>query len=428
MKNFIDEASIEVRSGDGGNGMIAWRRAKYEPMGGPAGGDGGRGGSVYFEATRDINTLREFRYKRKFAAENGTRGGPSSKTGAAGQDLTIKVPIGTVIWDIDDDRIIADLTEDSETVMVAEGGRGGRGNAAMASPTRRAPHFCEPGERGVRRNIKLELKLVADVGLVGMPNAGKSTLLSVMSAAKPKIADYPFSTLEPILGVAQNTRGDDYVLADIPGLIEGASRGVGLGHDFLRHIERTELIAHVVDASADDVKSHIKTIEDELTKFNPDLVKKTHIIILNKIDLIDSKQLEKLTKEVKSFRSSTKVIAISAATKKNLNELEEVLAVQVHRLRQERPSSKEQYEDEKAFDHKDTGFSISRRKKVFYVDGERLNKLVEVTDTRSPESIHHLNQILRSMGVIDSLIREKIKHGTEVRIGQLSFTYGENLF
>jgi GTP-binding protein len=428
MSKFIDEATLSVSSGNGGNGLIAWRRAKYEPMGGPAGGDGGKGGNVYIEATRNLNTLLEFRFKRKFEATHGARGGTSSRHGASGEHITIMVPLGTVIRDVADDKIIADLTEDGEKILVAEGGRGGRGNAAMASPTRRAPHFCEPGERGVTRTIKLELKLLADVGLVGMPNAGKSTVLSVMSAAKPKIADYPFSTLEPILGVVRNSSGDGYVMADIPGLIEGASAGVGLGHDFLKHIERTKLIAHIVDASDENLKSNIQTIEEELAKFNESLVQKPQIIVLNKIDLFDAQELEKLMQEIKQFRSGTNVISISAATKSNLRELEQAIASQLQKLSEEPVPIKEQYDDQKAFDHQDDGFSITRRKKVIYVDGDRLAKLAEVTDARSPESIHHFHQILRSMGVMDGLTKEKIKPGDEVIIGPLSFTFGENLF
>jgi len=427
MAKFIDEARLEVRSGDGGNGLIAWRRDKYEPMGGPAGGDGGRGGNVYMEATRNLNTLLEFRYKRKFGAKDGTRGGTSSKHGAAGEHITIMVPLGTVVRDAEDGEIIADLTDDGEKVLVAEGGRGGRGNAALASPTRRSPHFCEPGERGVTRLIKLELKLLADVGLVGMPNAGKSTILSVMSAAKPKIADYPFSTLEPILGVVRNNN-DSYVMADIPGLIEGASSGVGLGHDFLRHVERTKLIAHVVDSGSEDWKQDIKTIENELEQFSEDLVHKPRVIVLNKIDLIDPKELAKFKGEVKEFRKGSEIVAISAATKQNLADFEHAISARLSLVRQESVPTKKQYEDPKAFDHKDAGFSVFRKKKVFYVDGDRLHKLVEVTDARSPESIHHLQQILRSMGVIDALEKEKIKSGDEVVIGPITFTFGENLF
>jgi len=428
MPKFIDEATLEIRSGNGGNGMIAWRRAKYEPMGGPAGGDGGKGGNVYIEATRNLNTLLEFRFKKKFEAGNGQKGGISSRHGSAGEHITIKVPIGTVIRDLENDRIIADLTEEGEKIIVAEGGRGGRGNAAMASPTRRSPHFCDPGEKGVMRTIKLELKLLADVGLVGLPNAGKSTVLSVMSAAKPKIADYPFSTLEPILGVVSNFGGDGYVMADIPGLIEGASSGVGLGHDFLKHVERTKVIAHIVDASDENLKSNLKTIEDELEKFNESLIQKPRVIVLNKIDLIDEAEADKLVKDIKKFRSKSDVVSISAATKKNMAEFERLISQELLKVKQIPAPAKEEYIDEKAFDHSDDGFSVTRRKKRFYVDGERLAKLVEVTDARSPESIHHLQGILRSMGVMDALAQEKIKPGDEVVIGSLTFVFGENLF
>jgi len=425
---FIDQALIELRSGDGGNGLIAWRREKFEPMGGPAGGDGGRGGNVTIQATRDLNTLIEFRFKRKFAAEKGQRGGTWNKHGAQGQDMTIMVPPGTVVFDAEDGRIIADLLQDGDKVLVAEGGRGGRGNAALASPTRRAPHFCEPGERGITRKLRLELKLIADVGLIGLPNAGKSSILSVLSAAKPKIADYPFSTLQPNLGVVQNGSGSSFVMADIPGLIEGAANGVGLGHDFLRHIERTKILVHVVDIGDNDIKASIEIIEEELRRFGKSLIEKPRVIALNKIDMIEPKQIAAISKRLKKF-AGIDVIAISALAHKNLSELTHALTQLLSNVQEEKvPDIVMGPKDEKAINHGDRGFSIERYKKVFHVSGDRLERLVEVTDARSPESVHHLNQVLRSMGVIEVLLKEGVAPGDEVSIGGLDFVFGENLF
>jgi GTP-binding protein len=430
MSQFLDKALIEVRSGDGGNGMVAWRRAKYEPMGGPYGGNGGRGGSVFVESTRDLSTLIDFRFKQKFHAPNGQKGGIACRHGHAGVDVTIKVPVGTVVKDLDEKKIIADLTKPDERIMIAEGGRGGRGNAVLASPTRRAPHFCEPGEPGIARNIQLELKLIADVGLIGFPNAGKSTLLSIMSAAKPKIADYPFSTLEPILGVVRNQEGDSYVMADIPGLIAGAASGVGLGFEFLRHIERTSLLVHVVDIAAKNPELDIETIEKELLQYDPSLAQKAKIFALNKSDLLPREEIEEIEKRLKKFRPDASVVALSGATKENLPELARHIQKALKKIKEVKAQIEDvaTYVDERATDHGDGGFNVYRHKKVFYVEGGRVFKHVEVTDARSPESLHHLNNILRAMGVMDALAKEKIEPGDEVQIGTLNFTFGENLF
>jgi GTPase len=430
MAKFLDKAIVEARSGDGGNGMVAWRRAKYEPMGGPAGGNGGRGGSIFLEATENLTTLIDFKFKSKFDAPKGEKGGTSNKSGPAGKDLIIKVPLGTVVYDHEADKAIADLTHDGERVLVAEGGRGGRGNGVLASPTNRAPYFCDPGEPGVKRILRLELKLLADVGLTGFPNSGKSTLLSIMSAAKPKIADYPFSTLEPQLGVVRVSEGESYVMADIPGLIEGASQGVGLGHEFLRHIERTALLVHLVDASSENVIADLEVIESELKLFNEKLSKRPRIIALNKKDLLDEETAKKILAEVKKIRPECSTIMISAATKGNLKELQNAIWNQLAAAKEASKSAGavEVEIDEKASDHKNDGFIVSRHKRKFYVEGDRVSRLVSVTDARSPESIHHLNNILRAMGVMDALMNEKIESGDEIVIGDLSFKYGENLF
>ena len=263
---FLDKTRIKILSGKGGNGIVAWRREKYVDKGGPAGGNGGKGGDIYLVATEDMSTLMDFQYQSVFKAENGENGYIKTQHGKCGKDLKIRVPVGTVVKDIATGKIIADLNQPDQTIMVAQGGRGGRGNACFATSQKRAPQFCEPGENGIERTLELELKLLADVGLLGMPNAGKSTLISSVSSAKPKIADYPFTTLVPNLGVVKKDSGDGYVIADIPGLIEGASEGIGLGHEFLRHVERCRFLIHLVDLTEEDPIKNYKIINEELKK------------------------------------------------------------------------------------------------------------------------------------------------------------------
>jgi GTP-binding protein len=428
MSNFIDQVRIRVRSGDGGNGIVAWRREKYEPLGGPAGGNGGRGGHVYMEAGPDMATLIDFRYRSQFQAQNGERGGPKGMHGAHGQDLVIKVPPGTVVRDIASDRVIADLVEPGQRALLAEGGRGGRGNAQLATPTRRAPAYCEPGEPGIERELELELKLIADVGIVGMPNAGKSTLLAAMTRAHPKIADYPFTTLEPNLGVVKTADGDGYVLADIPGLIRGASQGAGLGDQFLRHIERTRLLIHLADISADFVDA-ISAVNEELHLYDERLDRLPQIIVLNKSDLVTEKDREKALNEVRrrlKLPGGADVLAVSAATRQGLPSLEKALLGKLSQLRH-RPALPRVESDTGAFGHKDEGFVVMRRKNVFTVTGDRIERLVSVTNLRNPESLHHLYHVLRSMGVIEALIEQGARPGCEVVIERTSFTFGEEL-
>ena len=290
MAEFIDRAKIFVKGGDGGNGCVAFRREKFVPKGGPAGGDGGKGGDVVLVADRNVHTLLDFKYNRQYKAERGRHGEGNRRTGRSGEDLIIKVPVGTVVKDAETGEILGDLTEHGQRLVVAKGGRGGRGNAAFATPTRRAPDFAEPGEPGEERWIELELKLLADVGLVGFPNAGKSTFLSRISAARPEIADYPFTTLRPILGVTKV--GDfSFVVADIPGLIEGAHAGKGLGHEFLRHVERTKLLLHLIDLTdlTRDPRDAFEKINKELELYSKDLLKKPQIVVGTKIDALSDR-------------------------------------------------------------------------------------------------------------------------------------------
>ena len=286
---FIDLAHIQVTAGDGGNGCVAFRREKFVPKGGPSGGDGGRGGDVILVADSDLNTLLPFRYRRRFAARRGAHGEGSGRTGRTGEDLVIAVPVGTTVFDDATDRQLADLAVPGQRVTIASGGRGGRGNAHFATPTHRAPRESEPGGAGEERRLRLELRLLADVGLVGLPNAGKSMLLSRISAARPKVADYPFTTTEPVLGVVPLPDAPGVVVADIPGLIEGAHRGVGLGHEFLRHIERTRALVHVVDLAGDAPERQMATVERELTMHSPSLADRPTIVAANKMDLPDAR-------------------------------------------------------------------------------------------------------------------------------------------
>ena len=420
---FLDKARIKILSGKGGNGMVAWRREKYVDKGGPAGGDGGKGGDVYLVATTDISTLLDFQHQSIFKAENGENGRGKSQHGHCGKDISIRVPLGTIVKDVATGKIIADLTEDGQVVLVAKGGRGGRGNARFATSQKRAPQFCEPGESGIERTLDLELKLIADVGLLGMPNAGKSTLISVISSAKPKIADYPFTTLVPNLGVVKKHDGDSYVVADIPGLIEGASEGTGLGHEFLRHVERCRFLLHIVDLSLENPMENYKKINEELAKHDTRLSEVYQILVLNKIDAITEEYKEKYLNEFRSVASD--VFLISAATKQGLNELLNFMATKVDEI--PKPEIEvEVEEDDAAFDNDDSAFSVYKvDKNSFVIEGGKLFRLANVTDARNAEQIYRFQNILKAMGVFEALIQAGAKDGDNVKIGHIEFDYYE---
>ncbi|MBD3291168.1 GTPase ObgE [candidate division KSB1 bacterium] len=314
---FIDQAKIHVKAGNGGNGCLSFRREKYVPKGGPDGGDGGNGGDIIFQADRHLRTLLDYRYKKHFKAENGKPGQGAKKFGKSGSDYVVKVPRGTLIKNMDTGTILADLTEDDEKVVVAKGGKGGRGNAHFATPTNQAPRKYEPGQPGKEYNLVLELKLLADVGLVGLPNAGKSTLLSRITAAKPKIADYPFTTLIPNLGLVQYKESNSYVVADIPGLIEGAHEGKGLGMQFLRHIERTSVLAYLIDVQSEDIVDDFKILQNELAKYNSNLIEKPSIILITKID---TKSIDEIKDIKKLERLDLEWMTISAVTGEGIEE------------------------------------------------------------------------------------------------------------
>ena len=319
---FIDQAEIEVQAGKGGDGIVAFRREKFVPAGGPSGGNGGKGGSVVFVADSNLQTLLDFKYNHRFRAENGGRGGPKNRTGASGKDLVIEVPCGTNIYDAQTGSLIGDLVKNGQTLVVAQGGKGGLGNKHFLSNSNRAPEYALPGLEGETKLLRLELKLLAEVGIIGLPNAGKSTLISALSAARPKVADYPFTTLIPNLGVVRKKTGDGTVFADIPGLIEGASRGAGLGHDFLRHIERTRVLLHLIDGTSDNVCQDYQTIMQELQVYGRGLAERPQVVALNKIDALDreSQDLEALKIELNHL-SYAPVFLVSAVTGEGIEEM-----------------------------------------------------------------------------------------------------------
>ncbi len=330
---FIDQARIAVQGGRGGDGIVAFRREKYVPAGGPSGGDGGHGGSVWLQADANLQTLLDFKYKRLFAAPEGRRGGPNRCSGAGGEDLVVRVPCGTEVRDPDTEALLGDLIEPGDRLRVAAGGRGGLGNAHYLSNRNRAPEKFTEGKDGEERQLQLELKLLAEVGIIGLPNAGKSTLISVLSAAKPKIADYPFTTLVPNLGVVRKPNGDGTVFADIPGLIAGAAQGAGLGHDFLRHIERTRLLVHLVDASSADVAHDLAVVEEELVAYGHGLADRPRLLAINKVELLDEDALAAASDALKK-RWPREVLAISGATRQGLDRLLEAVWKELDRSEQ----------------------------------------------------------------------------------------------
>lgn len=418
---FLDNSKIKILSGRGGNGTVAWRREKYVDKGGPAGGDGGLGGDVYFIADNDMSTLMDFKYKSIYQAEDGVNGRSKNRHGRCGKDLYIKVPLGTIVKDLKNGNIIGDLTAEGETILVAKGGRGGRGNARFATPQKRAPQFCEPGEPGIERELELELKLIADVGLLGMPNAGKSTFISKISSAKPKIADYAFTTLVPNLGVVRKPAGDGYVVADIPGLIEGASEGVGLGHEFLRHVERCRFLVHIVDLTQEDPVENYKKINEELKKHSERLAGLYQIIALNKIDAIFEEEKEAYIEEFKKF--SDDVFAISAVTGENVEELKYFISQKVDEI--EKPDFKiEIQEDLDAYNNDDSAFVVKRvTKDAFSIEGGKIGRLAQVTDARNIEQILRLQNIMKGMGVFEELEKQGIKDGDTIIIGHLELVH-----
>ena len=418
---FIDKSKIRIISGRGGNGAVAWRREKYVDKGGPAGGDGGRGGDVYLVADEGMSTLMDFKYKSVYKASNGENGGIKNCHGACAKDLYIKVPTGTLVRDVKTGNVIADLTKHEQMALVAKGGRGGRGNARFATAQKRSPQFCEPGEPGIERELFLELKLIADVGLLGMPNAGKSTLISRISSARPKIADYPFTTLVPNLGVVQKRDGDGYVVADIPGLIEGASEGVGLGHEFLRHVERCRFLVHLVDVTAENPLKNYQIINDELKKHSETLAERFQLVVLNKIDAIDKELLEKIKSEFSPYVKN--IYAISAVTGENLEQFLDIMSEKVDEIPHP-PSEITVEEDLGAYDNDDSSFEVIKAdKNTYIIQGGKIERLAQVTSDRNPEQVIRLQNIMKGMGIFDELVKKGIKDEDTVILSHLEFVY-----
>jgi GTP-binding protein len=417
---FIDEATIAIAAGNGGDGLVAWRREKYIPKGGPAGGDGGHGGTVYLEATPQLSTLVEFRFKRQFGAESGKPGGNSNKSGRSGSDLVIPVPVGTLVYrstEEEPEAFIADLRVPGERLLVAKGGRGGLGNQHFATSTRQAPRFAEKGEPGEHCMLRLELRLLADCGIVGLPNAGKSTLLSTVSAARPKIADYPFTTLEPQLGVVRVSDEESFVMVDVPGLIEGAHLGAGLGDQFLRHVERTRVLIHLLDGAKplDEILHDKATIESELAAWNADLPRKPTLPAVSKLDLPDARErfaeLRERFPEIRGISSATGegVQDLVYAAWRTIQEtpMPEIAAPQAAQIHL-KPSEP---------------FTIHKENETFVITGERVERLAAMTNFDSDEGLARFEQILAKMGVEKRLREMGAVEGDTVRIGTYEFTY-----
>ena len=433
---FLDEVKIFVRSGDGGNGLVAFRREKYVPKGGPAGGDGGRGANVVFVVDEGLRTFMDYRYQKKFVAPSGENGMSKGMHGRKSKDLYLKVPPGTVIRDTDTGEILADLVEHKQEVIVARGGRGGRGNCRFATPSNPAPEIAENGEPGEERNLTLELKLMADVGLVGFPSVGKSTLLSITSKVKPKIADYHFTTLAPNLGVVETKDHRSFVMADLPGLIEGASQGIGLGHQFLRHIERTKVIVHVIDMSATDGRNpyeDYKIINSELGEYNMRLLERPQIIVANKMDIPGANEnLTEFKKQLEKDKQEVEIIEISAFTRSNIDNLLykicDILDNIDPNIMYELDVEEKTMENRVLYKHKpkDETFKITRDDTGAYVvSGPGIERSFLTTDFNRDASVRRFAQQMRSMGVDDKLRERGCKNGDTVRILQGEFEFVE---
>ena len=422
---FSDTAVIKVKAGDGGNGAVTFHREKYVASGGPDGGDGGRGGSVVFVADDGINTLMDFRYKRKYVAENGQKGGPNRCAGKSAPDLIVRVPRGTLLYDQETGRLMADMSGD-EPFTAAQGGRGGWGNSHFATATRQTPRFAKPGVPGEALEIRLELKLLADVGLVGFPNVGKSSLLSVVSEAKPQVADYHFTTLSPVLGVVRVEEGTSFVMADIPGIIEGASEGVGLGHEFLRHIDRCRLLVHVVDVAGSEGRDPLEdldTINRELAAFNPELASRPMLVAGNKCDLAEDRQIEAFAAAVreKGYEFFPLMAAIAHGT--------DVLVRRCAALLSELPPIR-RYEPEPVQRPdpavlRDRSVTVTRRDGVFVVEGEWLLRVMRGVNFDDEEGLQYFERVLRSAGVIDALVKAGASEGDTVSLYDLEFDFVE---
>ncbi len=420
---FIDKAVIHIKAGNGGNGAVAFHREKFVAAGGPDGGDGGRGGNVVFVAQDGSNTLSDFRYKRKYAAMNGEDGNKNRRFGKTGEDIVIAVPRGTLIYDNETGRLMADMSSD-EPFVAAKGGRGGWGNAHFATPTRQVPRFAKPGTPGEEYTLRLELKLLADVGLVGFPNVGKSTLVSVVSEAKPEIANYHFTTLTPVLGVVRVAQGASFVMADIPGVIEGASEGVGLGHEFLRHVERCRLLIHIVDVSGSEGRDPLEDfdiINRELEKFNPELAARPMIVAGNKCDLTDDETCARFETEIRA--RGYEYFPMMAAIAHGTEELVNACAAKLAQLPPIREFEAEPVPVADVTVGNGKEVHIANHDGVFFVEGEWLLRLLQTIDLQEPDSLQYFEKVLQNSGVIQKLVDAGVQEGDTVSIYDLEFDF-----
>ena len=423
---FTDYAKIVIKSGNGGDGAITFRREKYVAAGGPDGGDGGRGGSIYFRVDPNANTLIDFRYTKKFKAQNGENGSGANKFGKSGEDLYIDVPIGTIIKDVETGKVVADLSQEGQIEMVLKGGRGGKGNSHFATATRQVPRFAQAGEEGEEKEVILELKLLADVGLLGFPNVGKSTFLSMVTDAKPKIANYHFTTIEPNLGVVKTKNGDSFVIADIPGIIEGASDGVGLGIQFLRHVERTRLLLHVVDVSGIEGRNPVEdfnTINMELKKYSEKLSTRKQIIVANKIDIMQDdtgyKELEELAQ-----KEGLEIYKISGATGQGVKELLDRVSEVLKTLPKEEITEIEDRVVYTLEEDKDT-FTVRKEGNIYIIEGKAINRLMGRINIDDNESMYYFQKSLKNLGIEDELKRQGIQEGDTVKVLNWTFEWFE---
>jgi len=424
---FADRAQIYIKSGKGGDGHVSFRRELYVPNGGPDGGDGGRGGDIIFEVDKGLNTLYEFRHNRNYKAQPGEDGGKKNKHGKNGEDLIIKVPEGTVIREVETGKVVADMSGDNQRVTVLNGGRGGKGNQHYATPTMQAPKYAQPGQQAMELNVILELKVIADVGLVGFPNVGKSTLLSRVTNAQPKIANYHFTTLNPNLGVVDLPGGKGFVIADIPGLIEGASEGVGLGHEFLRHIERTKVIIHMVDAASvegRDPIADIKAINAELKAYNPDLLNRPQVIAANKIDAIYGESNTIIDDIKKEFEPEIKVYPISAVSGKGLKELLYHVREMLDEFDDAPTVFEQEYDPKQFFDNVEDPYTVEKIKDGLYsIEGPRIERMLGYTNLESEKGFVFFQNFMKENGILDELEALGITDGDTVKIYGHEFDY-----
>lgn len=423
---FLDFVTMNLKAGDGGDGAVAWRREKFEPSGGPYGGDGGKGGDIYIVADSNYQTLINYRFIKHLKADNGENGKTKKQYGKGGSDLTIKVPVGTMIREKESKKLICDLKNPNDSILIAKGGRGGRGNAKFANSIHQAPKFSEPGDKGQEIDIIMELKLIADVGLIGMPNVGKSSILSIISEAKPKIANYHFTTLEPNLGVVKIDYENSYVIADIPGLIEGASEGVGLGDDFLKHIERTRILVHVLDMSGiegRDPLEDFKSINKELEEYNPKLLEKIKIVVANKKDIDGfNENLKRFKEEYPDYI----ILETSAITTDGIDKLKYLINDELKKIKKTDDALDSKVEfDLNEFYKLDETINVYKEGNVFYAEGEQLDNLIRRINFEDLDSLKYFLDMLENLGVMDKVRDQGIKNGDSLFINDIEMEYTE---